>query len=213
MLTLSRRALIASAIMLVSRPGAVSTPRRIVSIGGAVTEILYRLGIEEQVVGVDTTSQFPPEALKTRASVGYVRALGAEGVLSLNPTLVIAIEGAGPPDSLRLIEQAGIPILRISDEPSPEGISRRISDIARAVDRSESGVALTREVVGGFERLADLRARVTTPVRTLFILSLQNGCVLSSAGREQPRTPCWPCRAPLMRPRRWSAGNLSPTRV
>ena len=49
----------------------------------------------------------PADALKTKANIGYIRALGADGVLSLNPSLVIAAEGAGPPDALRLIEQAG----------------------------------------------------------------------------------------------------------
>ncbi len=40
-----------------------------------MTEILYALGAGDRVVGVDTTSQFPPEALKEKKSVGYMRAL------------------------------------------------------------------------------------------------------------------------------------------
>lgn len=172
---LSRRALIAAVCMLASQPLRANPARRIVSIGGAVTEILYRLGVDGDIVGVDTTSQFPADALRTKPNVGYVRALGAEGILSLNPTSVLTIEGAGPPDTLRLIEEAGVPILRLTDAPNPAGILRRISDIARAVDAEERGAALVREVEEGFARLAEMRLRLTKPAQALFILSLQNG--------------------------------------
>ncbi|MFC4170782.1 hemin ABC transporter substrate-binding protein [Microvirga sp. GCM10011540] len=176
MTSMSRRSLIlVSALMLASVPSRAASPRRIVSIGGAVTEILYRLGRESEIVGVDTTSLFPAEALKTKANVGYVRALGAEGILSLDPSLVLATEGAGPPDAMRLIEQAGVPIVRVNDEPSPEGIVRRIRDIAKAVDAGEAGDALVREVERGFAQLSRNRAQVTRPTRVLFVLSLQNG--------------------------------------
>jgi iron complex transport system substrate-binding protein len=170
-----RRLILATAVLLAPLPSRAAVPRRIVSIGGAVTEILYRLGHESEIVGVDTTSQYPAEALTTKPNVGYVRALGAEGILSLDPTLVIATEGAGPPDALRLVEQAGVPVIRVGDEPNQAGILRRIREIARAVEEGERGEALAREVEGGFARLAENRARVAQPVRALFVLSLQNG--------------------------------------
>ena len=65
---------------------------RILSLGGDVTEILHDLGQSDKVVAVDTTSQFPASALKEKNSVGYLRALSAEGVLSVNPTLILASE-------------------------------------------------------------------------------------------------------------------------
>ncbi|MCB8819317.1 heme/hemin ABC transporter substrate-binding protein [Microvirga rosea] len=176
MTTLSRRTFLFASTMLLGASRAGAAPaRRIVSIGGAVTEILYRLEHEAQIVGVDSTSQYPADALKTKANVGYVRALGAEGVLSLSPTLVLAAEGAGPPDALRLIEQAGVPIIRVPDEPSPAGILRRVEVIAQAVDAEDRGVALAKSINEGFERLTEERTRVKRPTRTLFVLSLQNG--------------------------------------
>ncbi|WP_210496689.1 heme/hemin ABC transporter substrate-binding protein [Microvirga antarctica] len=173
---LSRRALLLTgALSLVVAPLHAAPMRRIVSVGGAVTEILYRLGMESEIVGVDSTSQFPTEALKTKANIGYVRALGAEGILSLSPTLVLAGEGAGPPDTLLLIEQAGIPIIRVNDMPSPEGIADRIRDIANALGAQERGAVLRDEVDRAFADLAHLRTRVPAPLRVLFVLSLQNG--------------------------------------
>ncbi len=53
---------------------------RIVSIGGDVTEILYALGMDKRIVGIDTTSTYPLRATAEKASVGYMRQLSAEGV-------------------------------------------------------------------------------------------------------------------------------------
>ncbi len=173
---LSRRALLlAPPFFLCASRLRAHSARRIISIGGAVTEILYRLGKAEEIVGVDSTSLFPGEALRTKANVGYVRALGAEGLLSLGPTLVVASEGAGPPDVLKLVEQAGVTIIRVPDEPSPAGIVRRVETIAQAVGAAEQGAALVKEIEAGFTRLADARARVSRPAQALFVLSLQNG--------------------------------------
>ena len=74
------------------------------TISGAITEVVYALGAEGQLVGTDTTSLFPAAAQKT-PKVGYLRQLSAEGILSLKPDAVIATSEAGPPvvlDQLRL---------------------------------------------------------------------------------------------------------------
>jgi ABC-type Fe3+-hydroxamate transport system substrate-binding protein len=68
------------------RPVAISDATRIVSVGGAVTEILYALGLEQRVIAVDTTSLYPPRALAEKPNVGYMRQLSPEGVLALGPS-------------------------------------------------------------------------------------------------------------------------------
>ncbi len=55
------------------------------SVGGAVTEILYALGLEGRVVGVDATSIYPERALAEKPNVGYMRRAVRRGVLGLNP--------------------------------------------------------------------------------------------------------------------------------
>lgn len=173
----ARRHVVVGATALLSpRTFALGAPaQRIVSLGGAVTEILYRLDRQADIVGVDSTSQFPPEALATKPNVGYVRALGAEGLLSLQPTAVLAIEHAGPSDVLRIVETAGVPITRIPDEPTPEGVLRRIETVAAAVGAHDKGAQLAREVEEGFSRLSAARSALKASRRVLFVLSLQNG--------------------------------------
>ena len=92
-----RRALLATAL---SAPlGAWAQPAklpRLVTISGAITEVVYALGAEAQLVGTDTTSLYPAAALKT-PKVGYLRQLSAEGVLSLQPDAVDAPPGGRRP--------------------------------------------------------------------------------------------------------------------
>ncbi|HEY8566158.1 MAG TPA: ABC transporter substrate-binding protein [Beijerinckiaceae bacterium] len=175
-LALSRRdLLLAGTVSLLSFPARADASRRVVSLGGAVTETLYRLGREPEIVGVDSTSQFPPDALKTKPNLGYVRALGAEGLLSLKPDLVLAIEGAGPPDVLNLVAQAGVPIVRVPEDPSAQGVLARIDAVARAVGAEAAGEALASDVRSRFAILDRARAGAGPGLRVLAVLSLQNG--------------------------------------
>jgi iron complex transport system substrate-binding protein len=148
---------------------------RIVSIGGAVTETIYALGLEDRIVGVDTTSLYPPEALKRAPNVGYMRALSAEGILSLKPSWVIAIEGSGPPAALKLVGDAGVPLTMIHDEPSPDGVAVKIETIGKLLGVEEKAVALADQARARFALVDHMRPQNSTPPRVLFILSMQNG--------------------------------------
>lgn len=148
---------------------------RIVSLGGAVTEILYDLGAADRIVAVDTTSVHPPDVLTTKPNVGYLRQLSAEGILSVRPSLVLAIEGAGPPDILRIVREAGVPVTMVPDEPTEAGVSHRIEAVAGALGEPAAGRRLAEATRKRFATLAEARQRIERPIRALFILSLQNG--------------------------------------
>ncbi len=157
------------------RTVSIRDASRIVSIGGAVTEILYALGLEQQVVAVDTTSLFPPQALKTKPNVGYLRQLSPEGVLGLNPSLLLAADGAGPKEAVAVLERASVPYVHVPDHFTGEGILERIRLIAASTGVDKRGDCLAKNVSNDLETLATLRATIKEPTRVLFILSLANG--------------------------------------
>lgn len=82
---------------------------RIVVIAQAYTDILWALGAQEHVVAVDFSSTYPPE-VKKLPTVGYHRALSAEGILSLKPTLVLHDNNIGPPQVVDQLQSLGIPM-------------------------------------------------------------------------------------------------------
>lgn len=152
----------------------VKDTSRIVSIGGAVTEILYALGLDKQIVGVDTTSIFPASAMKEKPNVGYMRQLSPEGVLSLNPSVILAVEGSGPKEALSVLQAAQVPFVEVPDQHTADGIIRKINLVAEVAGKPARGECLAKLVKGDLDALAQLRQRIKRPVRVLFLLSFMN---------------------------------------
>lgn len=114
-----KRLRILSAIVFVSvltgcgRFGSKATSqdgsRRIVCIGEAYNEMIYALGVQANLVGVDYSSTYPAE-IKKLPTVGYHRALSAEGILSLKPTLILEDNNIGPDSVVRQLQALHIPM-------------------------------------------------------------------------------------------------------
>lgn len=148
---------------------------RIISIGGAVTEILYALNLDDRVIAVDTTSLYPERALKDKPNVGYMRQLSPEGVLGLGPSLVLAADGAGPKEAVAVLEAASVPFVRVPDHFNGEGIVERIRLIAAATGTVARGECLAASVRAELDAMAQLRSQVQKPARVMFVLSFMNG--------------------------------------
>ena len=148
----------------------------IIAIGGDITEIVYALGAGDRLVAVDTTSVFPPEALETKPNVGYMRQLSPEGVLSVGAGQVLASEGAGPPETVAVLQASSLDYVVIPDDPSPEGIVAKVRAVAAALREEAKGEALAARISSRLEQLAQARARIEgPPLRVLFVLGVRNG--------------------------------------
>ncbi|MBK1637047.1 heme/hemin ABC transporter substrate-binding protein [Rhodovulum adriaticum] len=154
---------------------------RVLSVGGSVTEIVYALGAGDRLVARDTTSTFP-QAARDLPDVGYVRRLSPEGVLSVRPDLIIAEEGAGPPETIELLEAAAIPFVEIPDGYDGAAVLAKIAAVAKALEMPEQGAALGAEVQAALDATASAAAD-TPPRRVLFVMSVQGGRILA-AGRD-----------------------------
>jgi iron complex transport system substrate-binding protein len=150
----------------------IADTSRIVSIGGSITEILYALGLQQKIVAVDTTSLYPPQALKEKPNVGYMRQLSAEGVLALSPTLVLALQGSGPKESIDILEQSKIPFVAVPDKFSGDGIVEKIRMVAESTAASGRGECLARRVRDELATLEGMRARIGRRLSVAFVLSL-----------------------------------------
>lgn len=146
-------------------------PRRIVSVGGALTEIVYALEAQGELVGVDTTSLYPAVAQQL-PQVGYARTLSAEGVLSLAPTQLIATEEAGPQTVLRQVRDAGVPVAVLSANNKFEGLLERVKQVGQITGRPDPAARLAQALQQQWTgALAGVRQRQHAPVRVLFILA------------------------------------------
>lgn len=158
----------------VAVPARAAAPR-VVVLGGSVAEVVAALGAEALLVGRDTTSTWP-ESLQALPDVGYVRALSAEGVLSLAPDLILAEPDAGPPPVIEVLKAAGVRYETIPGAPTAEGVLEKIAATAAALERPAEGAALVAAVKAGFAALPPAPA---APLPALFVLSVQGGQVMA----------------------------------
>lgn len=115
---------------------ADTSPIRIVSVGGAVTEWVVSLGDEDKLVGVDTTSLFPASVRKL-TKIGYQRQLNAEGIASLKPSLVIGTKEMGPEATLKQLETLGIHIDLLSNEPSLDALASNLAILGKVLNKEQ----------------------------------------------------------------------------
>jgi iron complex transport system substrate-binding protein len=86
-----------------------SKDARYVVISPIYNEIIWALGAQDKVVGIDLSTTYPPDVKKVQ-TVGYHRALSAEGILSLHPTAIIHDNNIGPPQVVQQLQQLNIPM-------------------------------------------------------------------------------------------------------
>ncbi len=159
-------------------PAVAEDAKRVVTLGGSVTEIAVALGAGDLLVARDSTSNYPA-AITALPDVGYIRALSPEGVLSVSPDLILAEADAGPPAAVDVLTAAGVPFLRMPGDPTPAGVVAKIKAVAEALGRKAEGDALAAKVQAGLTEAEARAAAVTDKKRVLFVLSLQGGRVMA----------------------------------
>lgn len=124
-------------------------PQRWVSAGGALSEWVCALGGEGKLVGVDTTSQHPA-SLKALPSIGYQRQLSAEGVLSLQPQILVGTEEMGPPPVISQIRSAGVKVELFSAQPDMATLQnnlRHLGTLLGAQNKAEQALAAYQQAL------------------------------------------------------------------
>lgn len=181
-LLMDRRGFLGFPLLLAAAPAlaADALPRRVVCLGGTVTEIVYALGCGDRVVGVDDSSVFPPAATRL-PRVGYYRSFAVEGVASLAPDLVIASTHAGPPHAFAQLRQLGVPVVSVPSDPLVDSLVKAVATVADTFGVAERGERLVADIHDGIA-LAERRRPSGPPARVL-LLSSHTGR-LQAAGRE-----------------------------
>lgn len=163
-----RKLILALLIVSLAAPlWADEGPQRIVVADGALTEILFALGAEDRIVGVDTTSIYPAE-VQSLPNVGYLRALSAEGVLSLQPDLLLTTQDAGPPAVLNQLQQSGLPIAQLDVEYSSAGTLALIKQVGELVGMPAEAMALAHQVETHINVVAQ---QLPPDIRIMFVLN------------------------------------------
>ena len=159
--------------------GILPDPTRVVAIGGSVTEIFYALGEEGRLIARDSTSVYPEAAFRL-PDVGYMRQLSPEGVLSVNPSAIIALEGSGPKEAIDVLKKAKVPYLTVPETFDRLGIMEKIRIVGEAIGEQRKAQELAASVDKDLTAAEARAAGIAKRQRVLFILSVQDGKILAS---------------------------------
>lgn len=161
-------------------------PMRVISTDAGVTELMFALGLDKQLVAVDVTSQLPPDYPKLAnidypklANIGYHRTLSAEGLLSLNPTVVIGSEHTGPENVLMALKQANVKFVPLNSAKTGQQLEENILQLSAALNQADKGQALLASVNG---KLAKIEQHHLAGERVAFLLAMDE-TKLRLAGR------------------------------
>ena len=161
--------------MAMAVPGAWAqnkgrTGERLISLSGSLTEIVYLLNAQDQLVASDTTSLFPEAATRT-PKVGYMRQLSAEGVLSLKPDVVIGTQEAGPAVVLDQIRQAGVRVALSPVQHDWSEVQTKVQLVGRETGLEADAKALMDRLNVEWASVQATVAQTKRKPRALFILS------------------------------------------
>lgn len=164
------------ATMCVSVANAAE-PSRVVTADGAITEIVFRLGLESLLVGVDTTSGYP-ERTESLPKIGYLRALPFEGVLALKPDLLITSEQAAPEENLDRLARAGVQVEKLPAARTPDAALQRILTVGALLGEEKRAESLVSELHSKINRIQQASATRGNRPTVLFILAAGNHAVM-----------------------------------
>lgn len=144
-------------------------PTRVVSLAPSITEMLFALGLDEQIVGVTEFCDFPAAAAG-KPKIGYANP-NLESLIALRPDMIVAPREFHRANVLAKLDELKIPVFLL-EASSLENIFSHIHQLGRIFDRSPAAHALTKTMR---ERMAEISSRAEHLPRTrvLYVINSQ----------------------------------------
>ena len=159
--------------LLLSIGSSIFAQQRIVSLNGTISEMICALGLENQLVGVDITSTYPA-SLKSKPKVGHNRNISAEGIITLQPSLVIGTKDQINPQLIDQLKSAKVRTVILDQDLSAPGVKTLLSEVAKAVNAGAKAAVVQKQFD---KQLADLKiAKLNKKV--LFIYARGTGTMM-----------------------------------
>ena len=155
---------------------------RVVVAGGSLTETIFFLREEKVLVAVDLTSAYPSTVAKL-PSIGYVRNLSTEGVLSLNPSLFLAEPSVGPITFVSQIKKTSLDFRVIPEQYTALGILEKVMCMASVLGVSAKTKTQAEEVLREkIKLLTRNQKKITGKKKIGLIVLMMRGASAIAAG-------------------------------
>jgi iron complex transport system substrate-binding protein len=136
-------------------------PKKIVSLAPNITEILFSLGLDQEIVGVSIHCNFP-EKVQSKVRVGSYISLDFEKIVSLKPDLIIATGAGNTRDMVDRLERLGFPTYVIFPK-NVEDVIQSVGHLSQLVGREKEGAEIIQEMKRRRERVMELTLGLPRP--------------------------------------------------
>jgi len=160
--------------------------QRIISAGAGVTELLFALEKQQSLIAVDVTSR--SSLVNKLPVIGYHRQLSAEGVLSLEPSMLIGSAEMGPKSTLDLLQQSGVDVVVLPTEASTASLLQRVALLGDKLDRSKQATALQTKIKQQVASLEATNAKQVIRKKVIFLLLNEKGSYTAAGGNTTAHT-------------------------
>ena len=155
----------------------------IVIAGGSITEIIYFLNLQNKLVGVDVTSNYPLNAKKL-PSIGYIRNLSIEGLLSLKPNLILAEESIGPPIIVKQLNKTSVEFRIIKNNYTIDGINEKFLCISKILDIEIKNNINYKKFVNNVKKLKSFVKNNNKEKKDILLILMMKGTSPIIAGKN-----------------------------
>lgn len=121
---------------------------RIVALSPSLTDIVYALGAQQDLVGITDYTDYPPQAAREKPSVGAIVNPSLERIVALHPDVVLALPAFNGADTIAALQRLGIPVV-LFNTANVNDIYRNIASVGRVIGRETQATSL----------IANLRSR------------------------------------------------------
>lgn len=136
-------------------------PKRIISLVPSQTELLYDLGLRDEVVGITKFCLHPEEWFRTKARVGGTKKYDFEKIKALAPDLIIGNKEENEQQQIEALMNT-YPVW-MSDIYTLTDAKDMILKLGELVDRKEAALALQLKIEQAFDVLLEFRQLAALP--------------------------------------------------
>jgi len=153
--------------------------QRIISLAPSMTELLFSLGLGDRIVGVMAFSDYPDAASQIPV-VGQYNLIDMEGILAMQPDLVVAWQSGNPAQALQRLRELGIPVY-VAEPDTLASIASQLRRLGALTGTDTSATALAGEWEAALDTLRQRHAD-SAPLRVFY--QVWHNPLISVGGRE-----------------------------
>ena len=145
-------------------------PQRIISLAPSNTEILFALGLDEEIVGITDYCDYPPEKIAQKEKIGGFATPNFEKIVSLNPDIVFATSGVQK-QAIERLEELGVKIYVLEAE-TMENLLIEIKNIGKLTGKSQQAQRLINALEKKIEAVKEKVSNISEDQRPKVFLEI-----------------------------------------